>query len=45
MLPADFRDEFDGSTLLIGPGAMVPVEAVDTALLQKGTPSDRHTTS
>lgn len=41
VLPADLRDELDGSTLLIGPGATVPVDAVDPALLRKAIRIER----
>ncbi|MEH3159578.1 MAG: YafY family protein [Sphingomonas taxi] len=41
VLPADLRDELDSSTLLIGPGAMVPVDTVDPALLRKAIRSER----
>lgn len=41
VLPADLRDELNGSTLLIGPGAMVPVDAVDPALLRKAIRIER----
>ncbi len=41
VLPADLRDELDGSTLLIGPGATVPIDAVDPALLRKAIRTER----
>ena len=41
ILPADLRDELDGSTLLIGPGAVVPIDAVDPALLRKAIRTER----
>lgn len=41
ILPADLRDELDGSTLLIGPGAKVPIDAVDPALLRKAIRTER----
>lgn len=41
VLPADLRDELDGSTLLIGPGATVPIDAVDPVLLRKAIRTER----
>lgn len=41
VLPSDLRDELDGSTLLIGPGATVPIDAVDPALLRKAIRTER----
>lgn len=41
ILPADLRDELDGSTLLMGPGAKVPIDAVDPALLRKAIRTER----
>lgn len=41
ILPADLRDELDGSTLLIGPGLRIPVDAVDPTLLRKAIRVER----
>lgn len=41
VLPADLRDELDTSTLLIGPGAAIPADAVDPALLRKAIRTER----
>lgn len=35
VLPPDLRDELDASTLLVGPGAQIPADVVDPALLRK----------
>jgi predicted DNA-binding transcriptional regulator YafY len=41
VLPPDLRDEFDTSALLIGPGAIIPTDAVDPALLRKAIRTER----
>ncbi|OXE37680.1 MAG: transcriptional regulator [Phenylobacterium zucineum] len=35
VLPTDLRDELEASALLIGPGASIPADGVDLALLRK----------
>ncbi len=41
VLPADLRDELDASALLIGPGAAIPADGVDPALLRKAIRTER----
>lgn len=41
MLPDDRRHELDAATLLIGPGAAIPVDTVDPALLRKAIRTER----
>lgn len=41
VLPSDLRDDLDASALLIGPGAMIPNDTVDLALLRKVIRTER----
>lgn len=41
VLPADLRDDLDASALLIGPGAVIPTDSVDLALLRKAVRTER----
>jgi len=41
VLPTDLRDELEASALLIGPGAAIPVDGVDPALLRKAIRTER----
>jgi predicted DNA-binding transcriptional regulator YafY len=41
VLPPDLRDELDASALLVGPGADIPADAIDPALLRKAIRSER----
>lgn len=41
VLPAELRDEIDTAPLLVGPGAEVPVDTVDVALLRKAIRMER----
>lgn len=41
VLPPDLRDELDASALLIGPGADIPADAIDPALLRKAIRTER----
>ncbi len=41
VLPADLRDDLDASALLIGPGATIPTDSVDLALLRKAVRTER----
>ncbi|GAN68804.1 helix-turn-helix transcriptional regulator [Acetobacter orleanensis] len=41
VLPAGLRDELDASALLIGPGATLPPDRVDPALLRKAIRAER----
>nr|WP_246505235.1 YafY family protein [Microvirga antarctica] len=41
VLPADLRDSFDASTLLVGPGPSLVSDAVDLATLRKAIRSER----
>jgi predicted DNA-binding transcriptional regulator YafY len=41
VLPGELRDELDASALLVGPGASMPREAVDLAVLRKAIRSER----
>lgn len=41
VLPADLRDDLDASAMLIGPGAVIPTDSVDLALLRKAVRTER----
>ena len=41
VLPPALRDELDNSALLVGPGASIPADAVDPALLRRAIRSER----
>lgn len=41
VLPPNLRDELDTSALLIGPGAAIPVDAIDPGLLRKAIRTER----
>jgi len=41
VLPADLRDALEGSTLLIGPGAPPPADAIDVAELRRAIRGER----
>lgn len=41
VLPPDLRDDLETSALVIGPGAVVPPDAVDPALLRKAIRTER----
>jgi predicted DNA-binding transcriptional regulator YafY len=41
VLPAELREELDAAALLVGPGAQIPADAVDPALLRKAIRSER----
>ena len=41
VLPPDLRDELDASALLVGPGADIPADAIDPALLRKAIRAER----
>lgn len=41
VLAVDLREELHGSTLMIGPGAKIPSDAVDAALLRKAIRTER----
>ncbi|KQV43951.1 MULTISPECIES: YafY family protein [unclassified Rhizobium] len=44
VLPADLRDDLDASALLVGPGAAIPADTVDPALLRKVIRTERKVT-
>ncbi|ACB94184.1 helix-turn-helix transcriptional regulator [Beijerinckia indica] len=41
VLPADLRDDLDASALLVGPGACIPTDNVNLALLRKAIRTER----
>ncbi|MCA3730308.1 MAG: YafY family transcriptional regulator [Phenylobacterium sp.] len=41
VLPSDLREELHASALLVGPGADIPADAIDPALLRKAIRSER----
>ncbi|CAG2088682.1 MULTISPECIES: helix-turn-helix transcriptional regulator [Xanthomonas] len=41
ILPPELRDELDASSLLVGPGANIPADAIDPALLRKAIRTER----
>lgn len=41
VLPPDLRDELDASALLVGPGADIPTETIDPALVRKAIRTER----
>lgn len=41
VLPPDLRDEMDASALLVGPGAKIPADTIDPALLRKAIRAER----
>lgn len=41
VLPPDLRDELDASSLLIAPGADIPADAIDPAVLRKAIRTER----
>lgn len=41
VLPADLQSEFDATSLLIGPGAAIPTDTVDPALLRRAIRAER----
>lgn len=44
VLPADLRDDLDTASLLVGPGAAIPTDTVDPALLRKAIRTERKLT-
>ena len=44
VLPTDLRDDLEASALLIGPGATIPADQIDLALLRKSIRTERKLT-
>lgn len=44
VLPSDLRDDLEASALLVGPGAAIPADTVDPALLRKVIRTERKVT-